>query len=68
MWELWQWNGHYSRGRKVTRFKTEQAVFEYVKKNVAYHKIARGSRPSEYFLENEVGLAVAMIINSREIK
>ncbi len=29
MWELWEWNGHYIKGKKLKRSKTKKTVVEY---------------------------------------
>ena len=67
MWELWEWNGHYIKGKKIKRFKSKHRVFEYAEKNIEYDKIAEG-RPGEWYLENKIGLAVGMIIDNRKKK
>ena len=28
MWELWQWDGRYIKGKKLKRSKTKQTVFD----------------------------------------
>ena len=67
MWELWEWNGHYIKGKKLKRSKTKKTVFDYAEKNIKYEKIAEGL-PGEWYLENKIGLAVGMIIDNRKKK
>ena len=49
MWELWEWNGHYIKGKKLKRSKTKKTVFDYAEKHIKYDKIAEG-RPGEGYL------------------
>ena len=36
MWELWQWDGRYIKGKKLKRSKTKQTVMKHAEKHMEY--------------------------------
>tara|TARA_Y100001937_G_C6906620_1_gene235707 strand:- start:145 stop:345 length:201 start_codon:yes stop_codon:yes gene_type:complete len=66
MWELWQWDGRYIKGKKIKRSKTKETVVKHAKKTIKYKKMVKGSKKNEFFLEDEEGRSVGMIINKEK--
>ena len=68
MWELWQWDGRYIKGKKIKRSKTKETVVKHAKKVINHKKMVKGSNKNEFFLEDEEGRAVGMIIEKVDAK
>ena len=68
MWELWEWDGRYIKGKKLKRSKTKQTVMKYAEKHMQYDRIVKGSKKGEFFFEDEEGRAVGMLIEKQDAK
>mgnify|MGYP001229078868 FL=1 len=68
MWELWQWDGRYIKGKKLKRSKTKQTVMKHAEKYLEYDRIVKGSKKGEFFFEDEEGRAVGMLIEKQDAK
>ena len=44
MWELWQWDGRYIKGKKLKRSKTKQTVMKHAEKHMEYDRIVKGNK------------------------
>ena len=66
MWELWQWDGRYIKGKKLKRSKTKQTVMSHAKKHIEYDTITKGSKKGEFFLEDENGRPVGMVLERQK--
>tara|TARA_R110002072_G_scaffold203032_6_gene361003 strand:- start:91 stop:291 length:201 start_codon:yes stop_codon:yes gene_type:complete len=66
VWELWQWDGRYIKGKKIKRSKTKETVVKHAKESINYKKIVKGDNKNEFFLEDSLGRPVGMIINREE--
>ena len=49
MWELWEWDGRYIKGKKLKRSKTKQTVMKHAEKHMEYDRIVKGSKKGEFF-------------------
>tara|TARA_R100000234_G_scaffold96750_1_gene65061 strand:- start:52 stop:270 length:219 start_codon:yes stop_codon:yes gene_type:complete len=68
MWELWQWDGRYIKGKKIKRSKTKETVVKHAKKVIKHKKMVKGSNKNEFFLEDEEGRPIGMIIEKVDAK
>jgi hypothetical protein len=62
MWEVWQWNGQYIKGKRIKRSKTKEAAVKHAKKIIKYKKMAKGDNKNEFYLEDEEGRPIGIII------
>ena len=68
MWELWEWDGRYIKGKKLKRSKTKQTVMKYAEKHMQYDRIVKGRKKGEFFFEDEEGRAVGMLVEKQSAK
>ena len=68
MWELWQWDGRYIKGKKLKRSKTKQTVMNHAKKHMEYDRIVKGGKKGEFFFEDKEGRPVGMLIEKQDAK
>ena len=66
MWELWEWDGRYIKGKKLKRSKTKQTVMKHAEKHMKYDRIVKGNKKGVFFFEDEEGRAVGMLINKEK--
>ena len=66
MWELWEWNGQYIKGKRIKRSKTKETVVKHAKKAIKYKKMVKGDNKNEFYLEDEEGRPIGMIINKEK--
>jgi len=62
MWEVWEWDGRYIKGNRIKRSKTKEAAVEHAKKAIKYKKMVKSDK-NEFYLEDEGGRPIGMIIN-----
>jgi len=64
-WEVWA-EDHYIKGKLLKTFKNKDSAVKYAKKHIKFKKIEPCSnntrKKKEFFLDNEDGRAVGMII------
>ena len=64
MWEVWKWNGRYIKGKFLKKYKTKESAVNYAKKTIKYKRISKGQSRGEFFLEDEEGQPLGMIIKT----
>ena len=62
MWEVWEWDGRYIKGNRIKRSKTKETAVEHAKKAIKYKKMVKSDK-NEFYLEDEDGRPIGMIIN-----
>ena len=64
-WEVWT-EDHYIKGKLLKTFKSKDSAVKYAKKHIKFKKIEPCSnntrKKKEFFLDNEDGRAIGMII------
>ena len=64
-WEVWS-EDHYIKGKLLKMLKSKDAAVKYAKKHIKFKQIIPCSnntrKKKEFFLDNEEGRAVGMII------
>ena len=68
MWEIWEWDGRYIKGKKIKRFRAKQTAFEYAENHIACERIVEGDSPGDYYLESKDGSPIGIIIDNRKKK
>ena len=68
MWEVWEWNGQYIKGNLLKGCKTKDSAVKYAKKTIEYEKIVKSETKGEFYLEDDAGIPVGLIINNKERK
>tara|TARA_R110001592_G_scaffold221041_1_gene475671 strand:+ start:1439 stop:1639 length:201 start_codon:yes stop_codon:yes gene_type:complete len=66
MWEVWQWNGQYIKGKRIKRSKTKETAVKHAKKIIKYKKMVKGDNKNEFYLEDEDGRPIGIIINKEK--
>ena len=66
MWEVWEWNGRHIKGERIKRSKTKEAAVKHAKKAIKYKKMVKGKKGGEFFLEDEEGRPLGMIIENEK--
>ena len=66
MWEVWEWNGRHIKGKRTKRTKTKETAVKHAKKAIKYKKMVKGKKRGEFFLEDEEGRPVGMIIENEK--
>ena len=66
MWEVWEWNGQHIKGKRIKRSKTKETAVKHAKKAIKYKKMAKGKKRGEFFLEDEEGRPLGMIIENEK--
>ena len=62
MWEVWEWNGRHIKGKRIKRSKTKEAAVKHAKKAIKYKKMVKSKKRGEFFLEDEEGRPIGMLI------
>ena len=63
MWEVWQEDGHYIKGKRLKRFKAREKAVEYAKETIKYKRMVKEKGKDEFYLEDKDGKPLGMIIN-----
>ena len=66
MWEVWEWDGQHIKGKRIKRSKTKEAAVKHAKKVIKYKKMVKGKKRGEFFLEDEEGRPIGMIIDNEK--
>jgi len=65
MWEVWEWNGRYIKGKRLKRSKTKETAVKYAKKAIKYKKMVKGKKRGEFFFEDEDGRPIGMLMEKK---
>ena len=65
MWEVWEWNGQHIKGKRIKRAKTKETAVKHAKKAIKYKKMVKGKKRGEFFLEDEEGRPIGMLIEKK---
>tara|TARA_R100000008_G_C3521745_1_gene134368 strand:+ start:349 stop:549 length:201 start_codon:yes stop_codon:yes gene_type:complete len=66
MWEVWQEEGHYIKGKRLKRFKTKERAVKYAKETIKYKRMVKEKGKEEFYLEDKDGRSLGMIINKEK--
>jgi hypothetical protein len=66
MWEVWEWNGQHIKGKRIKKSKTKETAVKHAKKAIKYKKMVKGKKRGEFFLEDEEGRPIGIIINKEK--
>ena len=64
--KVWQWNGQYIKGKRIKRSKTKETAVKHAKKIIKYKKMVKGDNKNEFYLEDEDGRPIGIIINKEK--
>tara|TARA_R110001583_G_scaffold166779_1_gene319576 strand:- start:681 stop:899 length:219 start_codon:yes stop_codon:yes gene_type:complete len=65
MWEVWEWNGRYIKGNRIKRVKTKETAVKHAKKAIKHKKMVKGKKRGEFFLEDEDGRSIGMLLEKK---
>ena len=65
MWEVWEWNGQYIKGKRLKRSKTKETAVKHAKKAIKYKKMVKGKKRGEFFFEDEDGRPIGMLMEKK---
>ena len=65
MWEVWEWNGQYIKGKRLKRAKTKETALKHAKKAIKYKKMVKGKKRGEFFFEDEDGRPIGMLMEKK---
>ena len=63
MWEVWQEDGHYIKGKRLKRFKTKERAVKYAKEEIKYKRMVKEKGKQEFYLEDKDGRSLGMIVS-----